>query len=150
MAVTTKRESDVWMTEVTQAIGRLVVAVTTAQGTVPLPGALVTVSAQTADGPVLYRVVRTDDSGRTPVLELPAPALTESLSPDQPTPYLNYTVNVSQPGYRTAEVRDISIFPGIKSTLPVPLMPLTASGSQIEITDLPPELLDTQFNERGR
>ena len=77
------------MADVTQAVGKLVVAVTTAQGTIPLPGALVTVSAQTEDGPVLYRIVRTDTSGRTPVLELPAPSLSDSLSPDQPTPYLN-------------------------------------------------------------
>ena len=35
------------MADVTQAVGKLVVAVTTAQGTIPLPGALVTVSAQT-------------------------------------------------------------------------------------------------------
>jgi len=74
----------------------------------------------------------------------------DSLSPDQPTPYLNYTVNVSLPGYQMAEVRDISIFPGIKSTLPVPLTPSTASEERMEITDLPPELLDTQFHERGR
>jgi len=47
-------------------------------------------------------------------------------------------------------VRDISIFPGIKSTLPVPLTPSTASEERMEITDLPPELLDTQFHERGR
>ena len=32
------------MADVTQAVGKLVVAVTTAQGTIPLPGALVTVS----------------------------------------------------------------------------------------------------------
>lgn len=138
------------MADMTQAIGKLVMAVTTAQGTIPLPGALVTVSAQTEDGAVLYRVVRTDASGRTPVLELPAPSLSDSLSPDQPTPYLSYTVNVSLPGYQTAEVRNISIFPGIKSTLPVPLMPSTASGRQTEITDLPPEQLDTQFDKRGR
>ena len=138
------------MAEYPQALGFLVVAVTAGQGTIPLPGALVTVSAQTEDGPVLYRAVRTDASGRTPVLELPAPSLSDSLSPDQPTPYLNYTVNVSLPGYQTAEVRDISIFPGIASTLPVPLTPSTASGNSTEITDLPPELLDTQFSKRGR
>lgn len=137
------------MADFTQALGYLVVAVTTGQGTIPLPGALVTVSAQTEDGPVLYRVVRTDNSGRTPVLELPAPAASESLTPDQPTPYLNYTVSVALPGYRTAEVRDISIFPGIASTLPVRLSPSTASGSQTEITDLPPELLNTPHSERG-
>lgn len=131
------------MAEYPQALGFLVVAVTAGQGTIPLPGALVTVSAQTEDGPVLYRAVRTDASGRTPVLELPAPAKSESTSPDQPTPYLNYTVNVALPGYQTEEVRDISIFPGIASTLPVQLSPATGSQSQTNVIDLPPEVLNS-------
>lgn len=137
------------MAELSQAFGRLVVAVTAAQGTIPLSDALVTVSAQTPDGPVLYRAVHTDTSGRTPVLELPAPTKSDSLSPDQPTPYLNYTVQVALPGYRSAEVRDISIFPGIASTLPVQLVPASAGGDAPDITNLPPETLDTQFHQRG-
>ena len=51
------------MADYPQALGFLVVAVTAGQGAIPLPGALVAVSAQTEDGPVLYRSVRTDASG---------------------------------------------------------------------------------------
>ena len=62
------------MADYPQALGFLVVAVTAGQGAIPLPGALVAVSAQTEDGPVLSSRVRTIASGRTPLQEMPAPA----------------------------------------------------------------------------
>ena len=136
------------MADYPQALGFLVVAVTAGQGAIPLPGALVAVSAQTEDGPVLYRSVRTDASGRTPILELPAPAKSESMTPDQPTPYLNYTVRVDLPCYQSAEVRDISIFPGIASTLPVQLSPSTNSQPQTNVTNIPRDALN-QPVQRG-
>ena len=57
------------------ALGFLMVSVTTALGTLPLPNALVTVYADNDGQPILYRTVRTDVSGRSPIMELPAPAL---------------------------------------------------------------------------
>lgn len=52
------------MADYPNALGFLMVAVTTAQGTIPLPNALVTVYTQDEGQPVLYRTVRTDRSGR--------------------------------------------------------------------------------------
>lgn len=138
------------MTDFPQALGYLIVAVTAAQGTIPLPNALVTVSADTPDGPILYRTVRTDASGRTPIIELPAPALSESTTPDQPTPYLNYNVRVDQLGYQPAEVRGISIFPGIASTLPVRLAPITNNQDDMNINNLPPEVLNNAYRKEAR
>lgn len=131
------------MPDYPKALGFLVVAVTTAQGTLPLPGALVTVYAQNEGQPVLYRTVRTDISGRSPIMELPAPALEDSLSPNQPLPYLNYSVKVDLQDYQSAEVRDISIFPGIASTLPISLSPETIGQPSTNVNILPPELLNT-------
>ena len=130
------------MPDYPKALGFLMVAVTTARGTLPLPGALVTVYAQDDGKPVLYRTVRTDISGRTPIIELPAPALEGSLSPDQPLPYLNYSVKVNLPDYQSAEVRDISIFSGIASTLPIPLSPETTGRPSTSVNILPPGSLN--------
>ncbi len=138
------------MADYPNALGFLMVAVTTAQGTIPLPNALVTVYTQDEGQPVLYRTVRTDRSGRTPVIELPAPALEDSIRPDQPIPYLNYSVKVDLPGYQSAEIQDISIFPGIASTLPVSLSPETVGRPSTNINVLPPETLNTPDIKEGR
>ena len=123
--------------------GSLIVSATTALGTVPLPNALVTVYAQNEGNPVLYRTVRTDASGLSPVMELPAPALADSLKPDQPLPYFNYSVKVDLPNYQSVEVRDISIYPGIISTLPISLSPETSSQAPTRVNILPQETLNT-------
>ncbi len=64
------------------ATGYLVVAVTTAQNAVPLENALVTVSSvnENGDSELLY-TTRTNRSGQTAMLPLPAPPLGNSLSP---------------------------------------------------------------------
>lgn len=131
------------MADFSQPHGFLIVAVTTGSGTFPLPGAFVTISVQTPDGPVLYRIVRTDESGRTPTIALPAPAKSESTSPEQPTPYLSYNVRVDLKGYQPAIVRGISIFPNISSVLPISLAPLSIDQDEMNIQNLPPEVLNT-------
>lgn len=135
------------MSDYPNALGFLMVAVTAAQGTLPLSNALVTVYSQEDGRPILYRTVHTDISGRTPIMELPAPALEDSLSPDQPIPYLNYSVKVDLPGYQSAEVRDISIFPGIASTLPVWLSPKTAGRPSTNVNTLSPKSLNAPKEE---
>lgn len=132
------------------ALGFLMVSVTTALGTFPLPNALVTVYADNDGQPILYRTVRTDVSGRSPIMELPAPALEESLKPDQPLPYLNYSVKVDLADYQSAQVHDISIFPGIASTLPVSLSPETSAQSSPQVNILPPETLNTPSEKEKR
>lgn len=132
------------------ALGFLMVSVTTALGTLPLPNALVTVYADNDEQPILYRTVRTDVSGRSPIMELPAPALEESLKPDQPLPYLNYSVKVDLADYQSAQVHDISIFPGIASTLPVSLSPETSAQSSPQVNILPQETLNTPSEKEKR
>ena len=127
--------------------GSLIVSVTTALGAVPLPNALVTVYAQNEGNPVLYRTVCTDSSGRSPIMELPAPALADSLKPDQPLPYFDYSVKVNLPNYQSVEVRDISIFPGIISTLPVSLSPEASSQEPTRVNILPQEILNTHVEK---
>lgn len=132
------------MAELPRASGYLVVAVTTKTGALPLEGALVTVSAPVDGQMTLYRVARTDSSGRTPQLELPAPVPAESLRPDQPTPYSSYTVTVDRDGFQSVSDLGVSIFPGVTATLPVWMEPGAAELPQVQENDFPPEVLDTK------
>lgn len=138
------------MPEHPKALGFLMVAVTAARGTLPLSDALVTVYTENDGQPVLYRTVRTDVSGRSPLMKLPAPALSGSLSPNQPVPYLNYSVKVDLPDYQSAEIRDISIFPGVASTLPVSLSPETTGRPSTNVNILPQETLNTMNRKEDR
>ncbi len=97
------------------ATGYLVVAVTTAQNAVPLENALVTVSSvkENGDSELLY-TTRTNRSGQTAMLPLPAPPLSNSLSPGSSNELL-YTTRTNRSG-QTA-------------MLPLPAPPLSNSLS---------------------
>ena len=107
------------------ATGYLVVAVTTAQNAVPLENALVTVSSvkENGDSELLYPT-RTNRSGQTAMLPLPAPPLSNSLSPGSSNPYARYAVTVNLDGYQPVSTKDLTVFADVVATLPVYLIPL--------------------------
>ena len=107
------------------ATGYLVVAVTTAQNAVPLENALVTVSSvkENGDSELLY-TTRTNRSGQTAMLPLPAPPLGNSLSPGSSNPYARYAVTVNLDGYQPVSTKDLTVFADVVATLPVYLIPL--------------------------
>ena len=135
------------MADLNPSVGYLVVAVTTQRGLQPLEGALVTISAQVDGQPQLYRVARTDSSGRTPVFALPAPAVSESLTPDQPLPYASYAVAVDLDGYQSVDSLNVPIFPGVAATFPVAMTPSQPGSPPVREQDFPPESLNTNGGE---
>ena len=104
--------------------GGLVVMVTTAGGTMPIRNAHVTVSRRNGKDEELLRTLTTNANGRTPIIELPAPSKSNSLSPDESNPFSVYTIRVDYPGYYAMENVDVPIFPGIIALQPVNLIPL--------------------------
>lgn len=105
--------------------GYLTVFVSTASGAIPLENALVTVSATRDDGTSeLMYITRTNKSGRTTKLPLPAPPRSNSLYPGAKDPYAKYTVSVDLEGYQPVESSDLSIFADVAATLPVLMFPL--------------------------
>lgn len=107
------------------ATGYLVVAVTTAQNAVPLENALVTVSSVDENGAAeLLFTTRTNRSGQTAVLPLPAPPLGNSLEPGSSNPYARYAVSVDMDGYQPIATNDLTVFADVVATLPVYLVPL--------------------------
>ncbi|HIR36098.1 MAG TPA: peptidoglycan-binding protein [Candidatus Faecimorpha stercoravium] len=75
----------------------------------PIPGALVTLRDMNG---TLLEQVRTDESGNTPLLEVPTPPLEYSLEPDSPQPYAQYTLTLEGEGVQTVTVEGTQVLPG--------------------------------------
>ena len=75
----------------------------------PIPGATITVRQN--NGTVIEQLV-TDESGNTPILELPTPPLEYSLEPDSPQPYSEYSLLLEGEGVQSILVEGTQILPG--------------------------------------
>lgn len=126
--------------------GYLVVAVSTAKTAIPLENALVTVYSilNNGDSELIY-TVRTNRSGQTSALPLPAPPIGNSLTPGNPFPYSKYSVRVDYDGFYPISLSDITVFPDIVATLPVYLVPLEefSNVGETQVKNLPNHGLNT-------
>ena len=104
--------------------------VTEANGTIPIPGALVLVTdyAEEGGGDAIYSL-RTNEDGLTPTVALPAPDARESRSPGTERPYALYGVYVDAEGYYPAELVGVPVFAGVVSLQPVNLIPLSEADA---------------------
>ena len=75
----------------------------------PIPDATITVRQN--NGTVIEQLV-TDESGNTPILELPTPPLEYSLEPDSPQPYSEYSLLLEGEGVQSILVEGTQILPG--------------------------------------
>lgn len=104
-------------------VGTLVAAVTTAREALPVAGADVMLSRRDAQGTHLLYFLETDRSGRTPVMQLSAPAASQSESPGSAAPYAVYDLRVFADGYVPAVQTDVRVFGGTAGTIPITLIP---------------------------
>lgn len=109
----------------TENIGYLVVRVSTARGAIPLENATVSVRGTSAQSSDIIYSLETDESGLTPRLPLPAPPKSNSLSPDQSTPYSLWSIDVFKKGYVTARYESVPVYPEITSVQNAELIPLS-------------------------
>ncbi|MBR3290151.1 MAG: hypothetical protein IKI63_05190 [Clostridia bacterium] len=106
-------------------IGFLQVRVFSARGAVPLVGAIVSIIGHNAAGQeTLLHMERTDQSGIAPQVSLPTPDRALSYKPGDATPFLNYIVQVSAPGYVTIRNERVAVYGGVTSLQGVPMIPL--------------------------
>ena len=121
--------------------GYILVSVKTAGGALPVANAVVTV--KDANDNILY-VEFTDSSGNTQVMKVPAPAKSNSISPDTGLPpYFNYNIDTDKQGYVSVRNTNVPVYPGITSIQPVEMLPLP-EGLRIPLVtfseSVPPEL----------
>lgn len=98
--------------------GSLQVTVLTEDGTRPVENALVRISYTGVPDSTLEEV-RTDSSGRTPVLDLKTPPLEYSMEPSEEQPYSEYTVQITAEGFEREEIAGTEVLPGVLSSQPV-------------------------------
>ena len=102
------------------SFGWLQVTARSADSALPVEGASVMVLKRNGTENTLVQTLLTDESGKTPKIQLPAPAISEN--PMQP--FSVYTVKIHRPGYIRLESRDVPIFSGVTSVQPFAMIPL--------------------------
>ena len=119
-------------TPIPAGTGYLIVQVSTATGAIPLPGALVTVRNYDPEGGSdvgnVIATMRTDRSGRTQKLALPAPARALSQAPGSKIlPYALYSIDVKTDRYFENYFASVPIFDGVVAVQPAILQALPDS-----------------------
>ncbi len=104
--------------------GYLQIRASAADQALPVCDAVVEVLASDAETTLLTSA-KTNCDGLSPVFSLPAPPIENSDSPNDPQAYTAYIVRISHPNYGTVRVNEVAVFPGIPSTLPVSLTPIS-------------------------
>lgn len=102
-------------------VGRLIVQVFLANGAVPIQNAKVTITNGNKE---FITELFTNNSGRTPSIELPAPSRRYSLEPMDIKPYSTYNIRVEYPGFYTEEFLNVPVFDRIESIQPVSMQAL--------------------------
>ena len=112
--------------------GKLRIRTYTAGGALPVRDALVKIQgADESNLDVAYTFI-TDEDGLTPEVELPAPSVEYSLSPNQKElPYSIYDIEISAPGYYTKHIKGLPVFPGVNSIQLVNMIPATENSADL-------------------
>lgn len=121
--------------------GYILVQVYTADRAIPIRNAVVLISKTTPSGEEAVRILRTDRSGRTEIIGVPAPPAANSQSPGNENNFSRYNIRVDYPGYRTVENLDVPVFEGQTSIQSVGMIPLAESeqrGRTVTVTDEEP------------
>ncbi len=119
--------------------GKLQIRVITIIGNRPVSNAAVRVYISGEPDQPLYDLT-TNESGLTDELELEAPDIAYSISPSEPQPYAEYTVDVSAEGYEPAEISSTELLPDATAFLDVRMTPLEDNQAFTRIV-IPPHTL---------
>lgn len=130
----------------TQSLGQLQINVTSTLGLIPVSDATVTIS-YTGVPDVTVEQLKTDSSGQTAVIELPAPPLEYSMEPEQENrPYSEYNIQVDAPGYESVMVSGTEILPDVTALQPIQMAPLeTAPSQEEEVINIPDHTLYGEY-----
>ncbi len=104
--------------------GRLVVNVRTADGSIPVPGAKVTILSNGPGESQVLAVLNTNESGSPPPITVETPERALSESPGNAIGYTSLIILVEKEGFVSDQFTGATVFPGVTTVQPVNLIPL--------------------------
>lgn len=107
--------------------GYLRISVLAAASSRPVANATVTIS-YTGEPDSVLQTISTDSTGLTPVINLPTPPLSYSLTPESAQPYSEYTFYITAPGYEPVVINGAELLPDVTAIQNVTLDP--AAGEE--------------------
>ncbi len=112
--------------------GQLQIQVSAAFGTLPVDNATVSISYTGEPGNIIEEL-RTDSSGETVVIDLPAPPVEYSMEPTGQQPYSEYNIQISAEGFEPVLIAGTEILPDTLALQPVRL---EAAARQNQMEDI--------------
>lgn len=125
-------------------LGKLQINVTSSLGLIPIQDATITIS-YTGIPDVTIESIRTDSSGQSQVIELPAPPLEYSVEPTEQMPYSQYNIQVDAPGYESVNVSGTEILPDVTALQPITMNPLADANEPAETIVIPDHTLYGEY-----
>ena len=140
----------------TQSFGGLSVDVISARDNRPISNATIDINFTGDPSTQPLEEVTTDDTGRTGVIELPAPPLDYSLEPSAPMPYAEYTLTIKAPGFEPVIISGAQILPTVNARQNITLDPTPSAGAGTTAEsfvipehtlygDYPPKILESEI-----
>ena len=126
------------------ALGKLRVNVTSSLGLIPIKDATVTIT-YTGVPDVTIEQLKTNSSGQTETIELPAPPLEYSLEPVEQMPYSEYNVSVTAPGYEPVMVSGTELLPDVTALQPIQMTPLQTAREDEDVIVIPDHTLYGEY-----
>ncbi len=120
--------------------GRLQINVTADIGLIPIQGAAITISF-TGEPDSTIETLTTDSSGQTQTVDLEAPPLQYSLTPNSPMPYSEYTVTVTAAGYEPVTVSGVEVLPDVTAIQNIEMTPTETAQDESETITIPDHTL---------
>lgn len=108
--------------------GYLQIQAVSAANRFPIENASVTIAA-TEDPDLSVEETRTDLSGQSGEIPLPAPPLAYSQEPGEPMPYREYNLRIEADGYEPLTITGVEILPGQLAIQPAAMRPLDLGPS---------------------
>ncbi len=138
----------------TQSLGSLRVR-TTSAGFTPVENATVRISQASTPDTVLAEI-KTDASGLTGEIELPAPSPDYSLTPSAQQPYAEYTIRILSEGFSPLTVQNAEIFPSVTALQEATLRTVAGAEGVLYVIpphtlygDYPPKIAEAEVKETG-
>ena len=124
--------------------GGLQINVTSDIGLVPIRNAVISVS-YTGTPETTLETLETDISGQAEEVQLSAPPLSYSLTPESPMPYSEYNVTVEAPGYEPVMISGVEVLPDVTAVQNIRMTPTETSREAEEIITIPDHTLYGEY-----